>query len=197
MDLNIIEKIEEESDINLGWFYHSTYYNKDDYKNILKEGIKCNYLLNKSYIGKYNGPFYISLSKVTIPDNLCFIHYACSNNNPSFIIDGINPIECKNIAEYEKYIYTKDKRRMGNLTLEYQYYYLIETSYIKGILYNLYGYSLYYTKDKQEIYIKQLLELIDLLEELNIDIPIYDYSRKDKTFAHKIDKEKLKYYSKI
>lgn len=193
MGCKLIEKVEEKCEISLDWFYHSIHYKKEYYKSILEEGIKCNYLLNRTWSGRYNGPFYISLSKITIPDNISFLNYSCANN-PSFILDGIEPIKCERIAEYEKYINTKDKRRIGNYIGEYQYYYWIKNNYIKGILYNLYNYFLLSQKGK--IYIKDLLELIELLEELNINIPIYDYSRRDKTHAHIINQEKLKYYSK-
>lgn len=195
--MEFIYKIEEECEINLDWFYHSAHYKKEDYRNMLIEGIKCNYLLNKSWSGRYNGPYYISLSNITIPDNVTFLNYACSNN-PSFILEGINPIKCERILEYEKYINTKDKRRIGNFDGEYQFYYWIESKYIKGILFNLYSYikSFQKSKYKQTIYIKKILDLISLLEDLEIDLPIYDYSRREKTLAHTIDKERLKYYSK-
>ena len=119
-----------------------------------------------------------------------FLYY--STKNPSLIIEGINPIPCQNISEYEPFIYTKDRRRMGKFYDEYQYYYLIKNTYIKGIVYNLLNYSL-----KEELYqLKNLENLITLLEELNLDIPIYDYSKRDKTLVHKINKEKFKYYQK-
>lgn len=48
MYIDFIEKIEEKCEINLDWFYHSAYYKKVDYKNILEDGIMCNYLLNRT-----------------------------------------------------------------------------------------------------------------------------------------------------
>lgn len=197
MNIDFVEKIEEKCEINLDWFYHSTHYKKEDYKNILEDGIKCNYLLNKTWSGKYNGPFYISLSKITFLDNITFLNYACSNN-PSFILEGIQPIKCERNVEYEKYINTRDRRRIGNFEGEYQYYYWIKRNYIKGILFNLYQYvhNFQNAKHKQIIYTEKILDLISLLEELDMDIPIYDYSRRDKVLVHKIDKEKLKYYSR-
>lgn len=197
MGIEFFDKIEEKCDIDLDWFYHSLHYKKEDYRNILTEGIKCNYLLNRNWSGKHNGPYYISLSKITIPDNITFLNYACATN-PSFILEGINPIKCERILEYEKYIKTRDKRRIGNFDEEYQHYYLVEEKYIKGILFNLYMYlwNSRINKSKQIINIKKLLDLISLLEEIDRDLPIYDYSRREKTLAHTIDKEKLKYYSK-
>lgn len=196
VNIDIMQEIEEPCEINLDWFYHSTHYKKDDYKSILEEGIKCNHLLNRSWHGRYNGPYYISLSKVTIPDNNTFLYYA-SSYDPSFVLEGIEPIECKRILDYERYILTKDPRRIGNFIGEYQYYYWIEKQYIKGILYDLERYLRYSpNKVARETKIDNLLELISLLEELDIDIPIYDYSRREETLAHKIDKEKIKYYQK-
>lgn len=194
MDISIIDKIEEKREINLDWFYHSTYYDKLKYASILTEGIKCNELLHKSGVGRYNGKYYVSLSKITIPDNLCYLYY--STDTPSLIINGIEPIKCEDIDEYHEYINTKDPRRIGNFIDEYQYCYLIQNTYIKGIVYNLLESFIkrYNRFDKQKI--KNLLELIDLLEELDINIPIYDYSRRDKILVHEINKEKLKYYSK-
>lgn len=192
MNINIIDEIEETSKINLNWFYHSTYYARSKYSSILTEGIKCNKLLKKPSSGRYNGKYYISLSKITIPDNICFLFY--TTDKPSFIITNIEPIKCEGISEYEKYIDTKNIRHIGNYDGEYQYYYFIDKNYIKGIVYNLFDSFKYNTFDFQKI--KNLLDLIDLLEILNIDIPIYDYSRRNKTLVHEINKEKIKYYSK-
>lgn len=87
---------------------------------------------------------------------------------------------------------------MGNFDGEYQHYYLIEKGYIKGILFNLYRYILNSKENRYRkiINVKNLLEIISLLEELNLDLPIYDYSRRERTLAHTIDKERLKYYAK-
>lgn len=188
--MDIINSIEEESKVKLTWFYHSAFYNHENYKNILQEGIKCNFLLGKSSVGKYNGPYYISLSKMTIPDNNCFLKYNCGNN-PTFIIDGINPIECESIEEYEKYIETKDKRRTCNLPGEYQDYYQIDSDKIIGILYNFYYYMSTKNPDKEKYYIKELRDLINLLNDLDKDIPIYDYSRRDTNNVHIINKTKF------
>ena len=51
------------------------------------------------------------------------------------------------------------------------------------------------TKFKRDQII-ELIKINSLLEELDIDIPIYDYSRRDKVLVHEINKEKIKYYSK-
>lgn len=197
MEFSIIDEIENECEVDLDWYYHSIHYKNKDYRDILMERIKFNYLLNRSWSGRHNGPYYISLSKITIPDNITFLNYACATN-PSFILEGINPIKCERILEYEKYIKTKDKRRMGNFDGEYQHYYLIEKGYIKGILFNLYRYILNSKENRYRkiINVKNLLEIISLLEELNLDLPIYDYSRRERTLAHTIDKERLKYYAK-
>ncbi len=174
----------------------STHYKRETYKSILSEGIKCNYLLKRSWAGRYNGPYYISLAKVTIPDNITFLNYV-NDERPSFIVEGIKPIQCKRDEAYLKYIDTKDNRRVGNFVGEYQYYYWIKKQHIKGLVYNLYNYTHYKLySGRRKIYIETLLELISLLTELNIDIPIYDYSRRDKILVHEINKEKLKYYSK-
>lgn len=193
MEIDIVDKIEKKCEINLDWFYHSTYYDKNKYSSILTEGIKCNELLHRPGCGVYNGKYYISLSKITIPDNQCFRFYATLK--PSFIIDGIEPIKCVNIAEYERYIDTKDPRRMGNYDGEYQYYYFIQHTYIVGIVYNLLEMQKRITKFERDPII-ELIKINSLLEELDIDIPIYDYSRRDKVLVHEINKEKIKYYSK-
>lgn len=193
MEMDIIDKVEEKREIHLDWFYHSIYYDKTKYSSILTEGIKCNELLHNPWGGAHNGIYYISLSKITIPSNECFLSY--SIDRPSFVIGEIDPIKCEDNDEYYDYIYTKDPRRLG-IDGEYQYYYFIENTYIKGIVYNLYNYLMNreYKFDKKKV--KELLELIDLLEELHIEIPIYDYSRRDQLLAHEIQKEKIKYYFK-
>lgn len=193
MNIDIVDKLEENCEISLDWFYHSTYYDKDKYSSILTEGIKCNELLHKPGCGVYNGKYYISLSKITIPNNQCNRIYATLK--PSFIIDGIDPIKCVNIDEYEKYINTNDPRRMGNYDGEYQYYYFIQNTYIIGIVYNLLEMQKRLTRFGKNSII-ELIKINSLLKELNIDIPIYDYSRRDRVWAHEINKEKINYYSK-
>lgn len=118
-----------------------------------------------------------------------------STDRPSLVISGINPIKCEDNDEYDYYIYTKDPRRTGHDN-EYQQYYFIKNIYIHGIVYNLYKYFIQRENKLDKKKIKDLLELIGLLEEFNIEIPIYDYSRRDKLLVHEINKEKLKYYSK-
>lgn len=90
MRANVIDKQEEECSINLNWFYHSTHYNRSKYTSILTEEIKCDHLLNNPWGGTYNGIYYISLSKITLPDNECFLSY--TKNRPSLIISGVDPI---------------------------------------------------------------------------------------------------------
>lgn len=194
MGIDIIDKIEEKCEIDLDWFYHSVYYDRIKYLSILSEGIKCNKLLNSPGCGRYNGKYYISLSKLTVPDNVCYLYY--TTDRPSFIIDDIEPIKCRNIAEYQQYIDTRDPRRIGNFEDEYQYYYFIKSTYIKGIVYNLLECFIKRDNRFNTLKIRQLLDLINLLEELDVKIPIYDYSRRDKALVHKINKEKLKYYFK-
>lgn len=203
MNINFLGNIEEKCEINLDWFYHFSKYNLRVYKNILEEGIKCAHLLNSNHCGKYNGPFYISLTKVSIPDNDIFLRYMSYYYlYHSFIIEGINPIRCENVSthkEYLQYTKTEDKRRISGYSFgEYQYHYLIKNSFIKGIQYDLYKciINCQYSEIAIIHHIENVLKLITLLEELDIDIPIYDYSRRDKIFAHKINKEKLKNYSK-
>lgn len=190
MTLNDIGKIEEKFEINLDWYYHSTPYDKKDITSILTEGIKCGELLNSSG-DSYNGPYYISLSKITIPDNECFVYY--TSCRMSFIIEELEPIKCFNSPLYYDYIMTKDQRRAG-LKEEYQYYYFIKNTRIKGIVYNIFRLMQDSYRGHQSLL--NLIELISLLQELDIDIPIYDYSRREKTLVHKINKEKLRYYQK-
>lgn len=191
INIDVIDKIEEKYEINLDWFYHSTPYNKENITSILTEGIKCAELLGDDG-NSCNGPYYISLSKAAITDSESFARYVM--HRPTFIIEGIEPIKCVSRPDYYKYIDTKDPRRNG-LGGEYQYYYFIKNTYIKGIVYSLSRFLVGRYPSQQQVLLN-LLELISLLEQLNIDIPIYDYSRKNKTLVHKIDKEQLKYYQK-
>lgn len=190
-----INNVENECKINLRYFYHSTRYDEGVFTSILTDGIKCKHLLGEPWDGaSFNGKYYISLSKITNPNNLCSMCYI--GYNPSFIVDGIEPIKCENNSDYLQYIATKDPRRIGSFDDEYQYLEYIKNSYIKGIVYNLHN-GLIEEDNKIDImYAKKLIELIKLLEKLQIELPIYDYSRRNVDQAHEIDKEKTKYYSK-
>lgn len=193
MSIDLVDEIEIPCVIDLNWYYHSVYYNHDRYVSIMTEGIKCNKLLKGVSSGVYNGLYYISLSKITIPDNICFLYY--SSIKPSFILSGIDPIKCVNIEEYEQYIDTKDPRRMGNYEGEYQYYYFIDHSHIEGIVYNLLEKEQTKTRHEEDPIVQ--LQCIDsLLDELGLDIPVYDYSRRKKDEAHIFNREKIKYYAK-
>lgn len=178
------------------WFYHSTYYKKDVYEDILKDGIKCNYLLGRTLAGGCNGLYYISLSKLTIPNNTAFLNYI-EDDTPAFILDGITPIKCEKDKEYLKYMRTNDKRRISPIDGEYQYYYWIKPEYIKGIVFNLYNYIKIAKYDHcRELKIKILLEIAYLLKKLDKNIPILDYSRREDTIVHEINTDQVKYYSK-
>lgn len=99
--IDIIQYIEDEPIIPFdNPYYHAFLYEKEDFTNMITEGIKSPILLGKLGIGN-NGKFYVCLSKnesckKSIYDKL--------SNNPMFVINGnIRTIKAKNSSLNSQY----------------------------------------------------------------------------------------------
>ena len=200
--LSIINYIEDRNGrINYDWFYHGTNYNIHVIKDILVNGIKCQKDLQIDARGS-NGKYYISVSKNLgeYADRKLSAYYGYLGS-VMFVLDeslpahkakldkGINKI----IAILLKN--TPVAYRVSGFVDEYQVFRKINPSYIKGLGFSIRG-MMEERINKQKIAIfgdsstdllKQLIELTTALDDLNLDLPIYDLSSNKE-----INKKKVK-----
>ena len=193
-----IESIENPSVRNLNWYYHSFYYTDEAFKDFIKNGIKCRKLLSLDSSGN-NGNYYISLLKDLGVDDEDYGFNGFMNVSTSFIIDGINPVKCSTVMWplYHLFSRTKLPLRGSGWKDEYQEYLRIEPLKFVGLqcpLYNWINVAL------DERYISDFtIELINLkniilmLKEYGVRLPIYDYSRRAGENVHMLDQSKYLY----
>lgn len=184
---NIIDFIEDkEIQLKDNVYYHAFPYRKDDFVNMITEGIKCPILIRKRAEGN-NGYFYVSLSKKERCESSI---YERTMHLPMFVIDGdMRTIKVSN--------YRKSKYDFGwamNLPLpfreceyddEYQKFLKVSPKYFLAIQYNLYLNRLKYGTLDEDL--KTLKNIVDTLEEEEIDLPIIDGSS-----LKAINKDKVK-----
>lgn len=183
MDIdNLISYVEDkEIVINNDWYLHAT---KDDVnvvKEILENGIKCAYLrgMNGNH---FNGKYYISLYKPNT-ENKGLKEWL--SGNPSFVIDGINPVYAnrRQLNIRRIFINSKIPLRTSEWDDEYQQYMFIEPSKFVALGYDL-SYTLHevFCNDKvikEKLLNEKLLLLKNILiymNEANNKLPVYDFS---------------------
>lgn len=188
--LNIIKKFEDKSIQNLGnYYYHGFLYNEKDFRDMLLNGIKCSKLVDNVSHNGSNGKYYICLSKKMDVKKSSFDLF--SSFRPMFILNNIKP------SRTHKYGFTNLilPLREGIYDDEYQYFYKIKSNKIIGIQYKIYEMLSTDSKAKKMFnmnnqdcinYLYNLKEMIEILNKLNINIPIYDYST-----MKEINKEKV------
>jgi len=180
----ILDYIEDKDfKFNKKWFYHATNYNISIIKNILVNGIKCAYLRKESSSGGYNGKYYVSLGSVCDKNNEIYKNF---NRFPKFIINGISPIKTNQI-NFGLMTETILPFRHSFYEGEYHKFLKINSSKIIALEYslsNMISGNIEY--DIQQL--KFLKELVMCIDDLNKDLPIYDF------FSNKeINKEKVRY----
>lgn len=172
----------EDKDISIdnSWFYHAMPFSKDNFTSVLKNGILSPYLL-PNHGSSYR---YIFVSRGNNDKYSAFANYSIY---PNFIISGnINAIKAED-SIIKKLIYG-GFHGLSFTSLyddEYQVYKKINPENIIGILFNLRKLITMY-KDESSHYLHILYDIVVLLNELGITIPIIDY------YAYKeINKQKV------
>ena len=171
----ILKHIEDKDFlINEAWFYHAMPFSRDDYANVLNNGILSPYLLanhNSSYryvfVSRGNNNKYSAFANYSIYPNLIINdNIAAINKKDSFIkkliYGGFHGLSFTSLYDDEYQVYKK-----------------IKPQYIIGILFNL---EKLITSDKEEsiYYLNILCDIVVLLNELGITIPVIDYyTRKE------------------
>ncbi len=179
--LNLIE--DKNIKKNANWYIHATNNDIETIKQILNEGIKCSYLMNKKG-NHFNGKYYISLYKENYDTGLN--RFLISR--PKVIIDDeISPY----YADREKlkfrrfFINTRIPLRTSEWDGEFQQYWKIEISRFVALEYSL-AHLLTCQEKLTKEEIQFLKDIVIYLEKQNIDLPIFDFSS-----SKEINKEKL------
>ncbi len=184
-----IKSIESLTAKNPEWYYHRIIYDARAFKDMLNTGIKCRKLLKqKDSDSIYNGTFYISLYKdLSTYVDLGHSAFAIfSGFYPNFIIEDIHPVKCRNDVDYSLFRNSIFPFRNSPLQDEYQEFWHIAPEKIVGLQCSILNWYQKGSKYSLEI----LRDIIKIMQEYKINLPIYDYSRASEETAHMIDKER-------
>lgn len=191
--MNISEIIEftedKDFEINNNWYLHATSDDSSTINKILDEGIKSAHLRDAKP-NHFNGKYYISLYKYNPMDNGLNMWLV---NHPKFVVDDINPLyaDRSKLKFRRMFINTRIPLRTSEWDGEYQQYLMIEPSKFVSIGYDLANIfkDIEDTKDNLIRFKNKLQLLKDVIlymEEINKQLPIYDFSTKKE-----INKEKV------
>ncbi|MCH5166711.1 MAG: hypothetical protein J1F35_02350 [Erysipelotrichales bacterium] len=177
-EIRSIEKITAAR--NTEWYYHAFSFLPDVFKNMVSSGIKCPFLIGTRLAGVHNGFFFISLSK-EVPGikKSAFLKYL--KRNSMFILDNIEPFKCFPEGMAPIPIITRE----STWSDEYQAFMKIPAKKIVGLESAVESWSLEEEIEK----LRDLREMIIILNELNISWPIYDYSHYEEDQIFEIDKQ--------
>ena len=191
--MNIIETIfdieDKDTIIDKDWYYHGFYYNGDKFRDMIKHGIKAKVLRKDFDTYGDNGNFYISLSKDL--DFNVRSSYHLYYNYPRFIIDsGVKTVKASTSKSYpEIFVNSPFPFRESEYLDEYQAFLKINSNKIIGISYNLFD---SYEKEIFSIEdLKNLKDMIIIMNEENIFLPIIDNGTKLQMNKEKILELKL------
>jgi len=187
--MNLIDEvisIETPAIRNLNWYYHSFDYSRLNFIDMLTNGLKCRKLLNLKGSGN-NGSHYISLLKDHLNDNDLYGFDSFMTVRTSFIIDeSLQTFKCSDKFFLYYFAKTLLPLRHSGFKDEYQAFKEILPSFFIGLqipLYNWVTGDYYWARE----YYTMLKEIILIMQELNLSLPLYDYSRREKEKVHVID----------
>lgn len=171
----------EDKDIIIDdrWFYHFSSFDINRYRYILKSGIRSRFNLDRSiYIDySWNGSFYISVTKGLIheKDDKSRIWSLFYPDIPAFIIDEkVKAYKCRYVDYLNLFALLIANSplpiRMSDYVDEWQVFSLIKPTDIIGLQYAI---SKLVTYDLCNF--KNLVDMVKLLSEINLDLPIYDF----------------------
>lgn len=183
---DLIKAIENVVTRDQDWFYHAFFPEEKIFTSMLREGIKCRKLLTMSreYEFGHNGNHYISLSKMETNDdwNSSYWYY---EDKPAFVINGVKARKCTYFSEYTFLEMTRWPFRYSMFIDEYQAYKIITPDYFVGLRCSV----LEWYQKNYEYYLKNLKQMIELMKEYNINLPIYDYTRAENLNVHLLDQD--------
>lgn len=171
-------KFIEDKDIQVSddWYLHATRADVSIVKSILSEGIQAGCI--RGVRGNhFNGKYYISLFKGNNKEDSLFKHFL---ENPKFIISGIHPYyaDRSKLRMRKMFIQTRIPLRTSEWDDEYQQYLFIPPDKFVGLEYSLSYFLSNLENDSSKIRdkLKFLKSLLCCMEDMNIDLPIYDFT---------------------
>lgn len=181
--LEKIDKVEYQAiEKNPEWFYHG--FDAAFTEQILSEGILAKKYLDFPWPNfGLNGKHYISIAKDTNAPGNALNRY--KTIGPLAIIDGIKVIKCRKYKPYQIFNHTRIPLRYTAWEDEYQVYGKIPKDNIIGIESMLY----YWIEHQNTFYLKKFRNMLETMEKMGIDLPIYDYSREENDQIYEIDKK--------
>lgn len=176
----IIDYIEDKDIvINDSWFYHFSSFDIGKYRDIFNNGIRSRFNINRRISVDYswNGSFYVSVTKKLIHGTLgqSSIWALFYPNIPMFIIDErVKAYKCRHVDYLNLFaVFMANSLlpiRMSDYIDEWQVFNLIKPEDIIGLQYAV---SKLVTFDLSIF--KNLLDIVNLLSEVGLDLPIYDF----------------------
>lgn len=177
---------------NKKWYYHGVA-SKDRLSKILESGLMCENLMGYSRTRDgYNGRYYISLSKDVSKDIYASGYSQYIDKYPMIIIENILAFKCLNLNRNTIFTNTVLPFRTSGYKDEYQAFNRISSRKFRGIEAKAYAWAQSEKMDE----LKELRDIILLMNEEKLSLPIYDYSREEDGVIHEIDKEKYLQFSK-
>lgn len=177
-----IEKIEKSFVKNPDWFYHG--YDFCNTPDIIKEGILARKYLSCQDEDGLNGKHYVSIAKDIDGEGKALTRY--KHQGPLAIMDeSLKVIECKHSKFYKLFRYTILPFRYTDWSDEYQVFSKIKPDKIIGFECMAYLWA----KDGNIALLRRLRTMIETMNQLECELPIYDFSRQDGDKVHELDKE--------
>ncbi len=177
-----VEKIETNFVKNSEWFYHG--YDFCFTEDIIKKGILARKYLSCPDEDGLNGKHYVSIAKDIEGEKKALTRY--KHQGPLAIMDeSLKVIECKQSKFYELFRYTRLPFRYTEWSDEYQVYSKIKPNKIIGFECMAYLWA----KEGNIALLRRLRMMIEIMQKLNCDLPIYDFSRQEGDNVHELDKE--------
>ena len=182
-NLDKIEEVEiKKIEKNPNWFYHGSEFKH--IANIFAKGILAKKYLDypKQNFG-LNGKHYISIAKDTNKEGNALNKY--KRNGPLVIVDNVKAIKCSRKRIYEPFRFTRLPFRYTEWDDEYQVYSKIPPEKFIGLECMAYEWA----KEGNIFLLKRLRNMLELMQSINSELPVYDYSREENGIVHEIDKE--------
>lgn len=184
-----IKLIETSATRKPSWFYHAFFYSDDIFRDMIVNGLKSRKELHKKvpfWDSGHNGKYYISLSKI-MPVPIEYSAYENYKNCFSIVLSGIKPIKCLKIGSPSILANTIVPIRFAATDDEYQIYNKVTTDKYVGIRTLLLQW--YNSKDRKKLV--NLKNVIAIMKNEGIELPIFDYSRGSGVNIHKVDKDEF------
>ena len=195
--LKIIKEVEDKKiEVNSKSFYYAKEFDAEKYKSILTKGIEADFIKKDAFYDA-SGKYYITLTRNQnkYKDFSDSSYLRDINYSPLFIID-------ENIKAYKAKETSLSRLMLTNTRLplrgsfyvdEYQVYKKISKDSIVGIEFliqniierRIVSSRVIYEKSMVDI-LKELKNIVLLLEELKVDLPIYDYTENKEINKNKV-----------